>query len=387
VRAFGGTGRFVLVLSLSLLAVPAVRAADPPTTTTKPGTTGGGGSKPTTGGSPTLVNKPASGGRFQIIEAAGSGEVAMRAICGIDGFSSCAKVMPSVKSAVFGQVKQHVDAAYQGKLIDLSRPGQKGASNFIATEFIRTPICNPMDQVYGNEAGKLTNHLGEKCGDLCRIKCTQPPGGSVSCSMENPRASCGRERAFTRGTLIQTIWHKYDVVVAEFSDPARGNKLKLSPPCQALVRDQQTAQVFRDASEEIQRYQLINQGREISCPALGDSPTPQASGDPQGEQAACYLSSSRTMLEGLIATVATCEIFARAGKDFKLEELALQGLPKDLMQSGIRSCDGQQGSAAQFEKCVNDFYVANVDARFAQQMRSLKDAPIERPAAANSSGK
>lgn len=370
-RILGGTVSFALAYAFALQMSMAAHAASqlPPTqTTTKAGATN-------TGVSGLPIQK------FEVIQTIG-GVVQMNAICGKPGLSSCELVMPTLRKSIFGQVKKHIDAAYLGKLLDPST-GKKGGTGFLTDQFLQVPICNLKDKVYKDEAGNAkANHLpNSDCGKACKFSCS-PIGGSVSCKMESTSdGTCGKERALTRGALVQYIWHEYDNIVTELSKPDGGHRLELSENCQGVVSDPKTKKVFLEASNEIQRYLKVNGGREVSCPVPGEAVSAEVARNSQIEQAGCYLKSSRATLEMLIGTVATCEVFSRAWKNFQNEMVSFKQIPDLTIQEARKSpdCVSKDTNAAAFQGCINTYYESHIADAFMKQMESFGNAPIEAP--------
>lgn len=330
---------------------------------------------PNPGATAILLQPSAS---FQLLDRQGTA-VAVRPPCGVGGFESCAKVLPSLKGVLFGQVKTHLDAAYEGKLL-------ASGGGVVASSLIQTPTCNLKDSVYGASPEVDTNHLGNTCGTPCKFKCIPPGAGQtlVSCSMDEAAGNCSRERAWVRGTAFQSIWYAYDEVVREMSASGQAGKITLSPTCQGLVLEPQTAQIFEKANAEILRFQKINQGRPVSCP----NPAPSSSVAPTAvltgaEQAGCYLAASRASLESLVATVATCEVFARGWAEFQRNAIIMtEGLPGTQAKKSRAKCSAQKGSAPAFENCLNGDYERGIKQTFVDQMEKIGNAPTERPAAA-----
>jgi hypothetical protein len=317
---------------------------------------------------------------FQLLDTQ-SGVTSVRPPCGVGGFLACAEVLSRLKTAIFGQVKTHIDAAYAGKIL-------ASGGGVVPTELIRTPICNLTDKVYGGTSEEKDNHLlrdGASCGQPCTFKCVPPAAGQtdVSCSMLDTGSSCSKERAWIRGAAIQEVWNAYDLVAKEMA-ASPDHRLSLSSACQVLVQEPQTAQTFAKANAEIVRFRAINQGRPVSCPTATPSPAAEASRTAVAEQAGCFLASTRAVLESLIATVATCEVFARGWKNFTDRDAIImqEGLPGAQAKLSRAACIASKGSATAFESCLNADYAGKVQNGFTDHMRSIGNAPTERPASA-----
>jgi hypothetical protein len=237
----------------------------------------------------------------------------VRPICD-SPFKNCKEVLPAIHSDVFKTITQRVEEMYQGKVIN---PFPSSASDaFLTGALTQTPICNLANRVVyprgGNTAMPETtgNHEGEKCGlTNCEFACVTDENKGITCQSKDA-VNCQKERAWTRGILIQTIWSKFDEVMGELDNKS----LNIGAKCVAPLKDASTNNLIASLSSQIDGWNKTNANRPIACDP--DASPTKANGEAlavgQPVMAGCSLISTKTLLEKVIAYSAVCETFSRA---------------------------------------------------------------------------
>ncbi|MGZ6311346.1 MAG: hypothetical protein ACXWOH_11985, partial [Bdellovibrionota bacterium] len=129
------------------------------------------------------------------------------------------------------------------------------------------------------------------------------------------------------------------------------NQIEVHAGCDVIPKDPSQQKNYELLKANLMDWNSINGNRPLSCGASpapvagapGPSPSPTvlgADGSDAPEQAACYLSSARTAMELLLASVGSCEAFMRANNlwNSPAGKAQLVGVPYAAASAAFSAC-------------------------------------------------
>lgn len=290
----------------------------------------------------------------------------VRALCGAAPLRSCEEFVEPIARLLRKQVAQHTEALYQGKALNPWSTGE--TDKYLPNVDIQKPICNLSDRV-SKPAPDLEgrNHLGESCGATsCRVVCRPAQDGGMDCGPE--AQSCLKERAWTRGALVQLIWASYDEVVGELKDQ---RVLNVSGKCNAVLKAGPEAKaVVKKLSDGIRQWSEINGDRPITC-----KPGARTASAEPGDVLGCDLNAALTIYEKIISQLGACEIFSRAYRDFQLRKPSLEEAIENTLVDSQPGCAPLSASVTGYQACLQSEYDRRIKDRFLKELEDVRESP------------
>jgi hypothetical protein len=280
--------------------------------------------------------------------------VAVPCAKGTSGFlrDCVTKVIPDIIKDLEAYVRLQSKFYYDGKKLDPLSPDKNNPT----TELFGKPVCNPIAGELNNNQEEWTQtHVdGSSCGEFTEIEVSFNWLLESSIYLRFAGNRGLREGAYIRGAWIQALTCYWKQVEKEITN---NRSLSISKSCSSLAHDVKSlSKGSEDVSNQLRTIlgNSDNIADIFACTAddpakvetskVQDYSVQEGAGIDVGplRQSAHHLCAARSGIEAAFKQLAICEVFARAGYDYRVNGFENMGVVlKDIETQVTNVCTNQ----------------------------------------------
>ncbi len=289
-------------------------------------------------------------------QAIGANGNVMKLPCSSDGsnvfLQKCGDVVDLVTKDLETKVKTHVDLLYRrGEKVSTQEGGTADSVGGKGYYFGK-PVCDLLPHQYndykpeGDTSGGAVNHIGETCGNFINVRVSiQGRSARTGLIMGGAAQFGSREAGYIRGGWTQMIAFHLNKVVGEMKSQ---NQVTYSASCQDLATEiTELGGKTKDLSNRLIANVGPDQVAEVKKCQVEDFEHAANSANPDLgplRQSAQQLCTARAALESATVQLASCEVMARAGEDYRRVFGNTEAFFSNEIQKGVSAaCNSQCG--------------------------------------------